>query len=293
MRHRPQQPATRIEFRNEAALHQRPAVRGPAGIQSGDPGAQQDLHEQDQRHDPGGGCEARRRLPMVRQAPQIEAGPDQARQQEQCGAQMGREAEMADIGPRLEPGGHHPPADKTLGTHEKNQHGDAPGVARRNGLAPPEPQKGDGEGEADQAPEIAVAPLPEIDLLERSQIHAGRPVDLGVFRDSLVKFEFRLPIRLGQRRKRADQRFPFGNGQAAFGQPGDAPHRHDAHDHHGDDQQPVRQELGTRFRGRERTMHSATGYGGGRGLTASTIDSIAIARTATLCPLPYVTPSHT
>ena len=88
-------------FGDETAVHAGPAVRNIAGAEARDPGAEHQLDEQGRR--------ARATPQPVRRAglapdpsepPEVERGPDQGREQEQCQQQMRRQPIGADFGPR-------------------------------------------------------------------------------------------------------------------------------------------------------------------------------------------------
>ena len=65
----------------------------------------------------------------------------------------------------------------------------------------------------------------------------------------LVEVERALPVRVGERRDRAADRLPFGDRQAAFGQPGDAADDDHRENERGDEQQQVRKREGPRAAG--------------------------------------------
>src|SRR3546814_15552153 len=60
-------------------------------------------------------------LGILRQHREIARRPDQSRKQEERGQQMGREAEMADVGALREPRCDHPPADRPLQSDKRRQ----------------------------------------------------------------------------------------------------------------------------------------------------------------------------
>ena len=100
----------------------------------------------------------------------------------------------------------------------------------------PEGDERQREGDADEAPEEAVGPLPPEDGLESLERHAG--IDDGVLRDGLVLVEGGEPIGLVERRYRAEQRLPFGDRQPAVGQTHRTADDDHAKDERGDEQQP-------------------------------------------------------
>ncbi len=80
----------------------------------------------------------------------------------------------------------------------------------------PEHDERHGKGDADEAAEKAVRPLPPVDGLEAIERHAG--VDDRIFGDRLVLLEGDEPVGLVERRDGAQQRLPFGDRQPAVGE---------------------------------------------------------------------------
>ena len=99
----------------------------------------------------------------------------------------------------------------------------------RNVAREPEDDEGHEEGGADQPAEKAMRPFPPIDGLELFQAHAA--LDLGIFRDLLIGLESVRPVGLAERRNRAHDRLPLGDGKARIGEPRGA-----ADQDHGDDE---------------------------------------------------------
>jgi hypothetical protein len=95
------------------------------------------------------------------------------------------------------------------------------------------------EGDADQAPEVAVAPLPPEYVLELVKRHA-LVQDL-VLRDLAVGVEFLHPLGVGKRWQRAVDRFPFGDRQARSREPREAADNHHQRDERADGKEPDRQ----------------------------------------------------
>ena len=96
---------------------------------------------------------------------------------------------------------------------------------------PPEPQERQQKDDTDAARDQAMRPFPPIDGLERVQCHAV--IKRAVLRNGLVSFELALPLRLGQRRYDAHDRFPLGDRQAGFGEPRRAADQNDGEHHRG------------------------------------------------------------
>ena len=224
----------------QPVIHQRPAVRDIAGVEPRDPGAEQQLDEQDCARDQGGfGQSGRAALTRPGELPEIERGPDQRGHDEQCEQQVRGQAEMADIGPVDEARHHHVPAEQALAAAEQEQRDQPPAIALGNGPLHREPGEREGEGKADQPADQPVDPFPEEDELILGEVHARRAVDLAIFGGRLVKVEGLLPLFVGQRRDCAADRIPFGDRKPAFGQAGD-PADHDHQEHQpGDEHQPV------------------------------------------------------
>lgn len=66
---------------------------------------------------------------------------------------------------------YHVPAHEALRAAEDEQGEEFKPIARRYCAAEGEPEEGEGESEAKEAPEEAVEPFPEEDLFEVAQIH--------------------------------------------------------------------------------------------------------------------------
>ena len=92
------------------------------------------------------------------------------------------------------PGLDHVPAERALRAAEQQQGDQPPAVAVRDRALPREPGQRQREGEADQPAEQPVHPFPEEDELEVGEVHAGRAVDLPIFRRLLVEIEGALPV---------------------------------------------------------------------------------------------------
>ena len=112
-----------------------PLAPFPAGgdsqacIKSGDPGPQQKLNKQDQTCYSRKLRQSRRHRVDRAQPSQVQRCPDQAAQQDQCGAKVDRQAEVADIGSCLETGGDHPPTEASLQRYQGCQCEEAPEIA--------------------------------------------------------------------------------------------------------------------------------------------------------------------
>lgn len=114
----------------------------------------------------------------------------------------------------LETGLDHPPADEAL---EADQAGDAEQVERHPGRDPAagdEVERGEDEGEADEAAPEAVRPLHEVDLLELVKGHVR--VEQLELRRGTVFFELGLPVGGGHGRKRAGDGSPFRYAESTF-----------------------------------------------------------------------------
>src|SRR5262245_34686602 len=111
---------------------------------------------------------------------------------------MGREAEMADVGPLDEAGLDHEPAQPTLRSAETEERNEFPAIALRNGTLPREPEKREGEDQTDQAADQPVNPFPEEDEFELGEIHSGRAIDFPILRGGLVEVEGVLPLVMRQ-----------------------------------------------------------------------------------------------
>ena len=148
----------------------------------------------------------------LRLAAETEQEPERVAEDQQRHAEMRREPVLADIGAVDEAALHHVPADRALKSAEHEQ-ADQSGQQRARDIArEPEHDEGHEEGGADQPAEKAMRPFPPIDGLEVLQAHAA--LDLGIFRDLLIGLEGLAPVRLAERRDRADDRLPFGDGEA-------------------------------------------------------------------------------
>ncbi|PAV66627.1 hypothetical protein WR25_18695 [Diploscapter pachys] len=223
----------------QRVAHQRPAGEGIAGIEAGGERAIDELDDQRRQREHRGARQSRGRgRGIAVQRHQVERGPDDAGEDGQRGEQMDGEADMADVGTDRQARGDHPPADSPLETTERQQRAEAPAIACRN-LAPHrEPQQRQREGHADQPAPQTVQIFPEEDVLEPGERHIT--VERLIFRDAFVIVEFGLPLRLVQRRDGAADRFPLRDGQAGFGQAGDAADHDHRDDQAGDDEQPSR-----------------------------------------------------
>ena len=126
------------------------------------------------------------------------------------------------------------------------------------------------KGKADQPTEQTVRPFPKEDELKRAETHAL--VDQLIFRNLAIFIKGLLPILICQRRQGPGHGFPFGDGQARFGQAGDATDHHHEEDKTGNRIQPIGnriwagQGLGHAGRiGMQRHIakpHLGSGYGG-------------------------------
>jgi hypothetical protein len=220
---------------NDRAVDQRPGVVAHAGAKPRDEAARRDLHqdepEQRQRHLAG----ARRRHPAPLPA-DPQRHPDDGREDHDGKRQMRRQPVLADRDPVDQAAHHHVPAEHPLRRPERQQR-QQPG--RQHPVDPaggPEAQERDHEGQPDHPPEQPVAPFPPVDHLELGEAHAG--VDEAVLRDLPVFLELRQPLRLVQRRQRAEHRLPLGDRQAGLGEPRGAADDHDGDHQGGDREQP-------------------------------------------------------
>jgi hypothetical protein len=135
------------------------------------------------------------------------------------------------------PGHHHVPAEQPLRSAEREQADDLPAVALGDRAPDPEPQQARAEDEADQPAEQAVGEFPPIDVLECRERHSRRPVDLDIFGGRLVEVESAHPIGVAKRRDGSANWVPFGDRQAAFGEPRDSADDDHRKNHEGDEQQ--------------------------------------------------------
>ncbi len=140
---------------------------------------------------------------------QREALPPHRGEDRQREPEMRGEAELRH--PRIvdEPALHHVPAHRALQPAEHEDAGEPPRMAGRNAAPGDEPQQRQQERRADHPAEQAVEILPPEDALERGQAHPL--VHLLVLRRRLVLGEGLLPLRVGERRQRADDRLPLGD----------------------------------------------------------------------------------
>ena len=167
---------------------------------------------------------------------------------------------MADVGPILEAGFDHVPAERALEPAEDQQPDHLPAVAPGNRPHRREADEPHGEDESDQPSEKTVDELPPVNVLELGQGHARRAVDLAIFRGRPIKGEGVLPIGVGKRRDSAGNGVPLGDREAAFGEAGDAADDDHGEDHRGDQEQQV----GERCRaGSAGTMRRSIGCEGG------------------------------
>ena len=145
------------------------------------------------------------------------------------------EAELRD--PRIvdEPALHHVPAHRALKRSEREDADELRRQTCRDPAPGDEPEQRQQERDSDRAPEQPMAVLPPEDALERVERHAA--VDLAVFGRGLVLGEGLGPLRIGQRRQRADDRLPFGDGEARVREA-----RHAADDNHGEEQRAAREQ---------------------------------------------------
>ena len=211
-----------------------------ARIEAGDPGSEEELHEEDgERGDRRAGHARRAVLARSRELPKVESDPDQGAHDREGEQQVRRKAEMADVRPVDQAGHDHVPAQRALQPAEDEQADELPAIALRDRALRREPDQRQREGHADQAADQPVEPLPEEDELELRQRHSGRPVDLEIFRRLLVELEGMLPVGLRQRRDRAGDGLPLRDRQAAFGQAGDPADHDHQEDQSGDGQEPV------------------------------------------------------
>ena len=218
--------------RHQLPVHQRPVGGDLAGAEAGDPRAEHQLDEQDSERDQRGAGEASgARLRVAGKRAQIERGPQQCRHQEQGQKQMRRQAIGTDFGAAFKARYDHQPADQPLHPAEHEQDSQTRPVARWNLPLPREPQQGQREHQPDDPAEQAVDPFPEEDELEPVQGHSGGGDDFAILGGRLVQIEGVVPVGLGKRRNRPRQRFPLGDAEPAFGQPGD-PADNDHREHH-------------------------------------------------------------
>ena len=104
--------------------------------------------------------------------------------------------------------------------------------------APPEPEERHEKDEPDRPAEQAMEVLPPEDALELGERHAL--VDQLVLGRLPVLVEHRLPVGLGERRDRADERLPLDDRQPGVGEAGDAPDDDHRRDRERADEEPGR-----------------------------------------------------
>ena len=186
--------------RDEPAVHQRPGVVGGAGLQAGDEGTEQDLHEHEQ-HD--------RRCPADIRADRAAAGrpsrssidsatqtsaPKIAIASPRCRASRYWLTSMRSARPERTM---YQPI-KPCSAAQREDAGQPAQQRARHLSGGQEPEERHEEDDADQAAEEAMRPFPPEDGLERVEAHA--PVDVVVLRDLLVLGERLQPVGLRQRR---------------------------------------------------------------------------------------------
>ncbi len=111
---------------------------------------------------------------------------------------------------------HHVPAHRALQSAEDEDAEELPRVTGRNLAARGEPDERREKHETDQTAEEPVDVLPPEDALELGDRH--RVIGQLVLRRLLVLLERLLPICVGERRNRADDRLPLDDRQARSGQ---------------------------------------------------------------------------
>lgn len=228
--------------RKEAFAHQRPGRKGPARVDPGDQRAKKDLHE-GKVHEPGG---KREKLALARTARlhelrlgarQRQRVPGDKAKDREGEPQMRGKTVGGDIDhPPAQPGGNHPPADRTLQPAKNPKAQKPPGPAGRNAAGRPEEKEAHGPDNADHPAKLAVAPFPPEDRLEGGKVHVA--VLKPVFGAGLVLREFHLPVGIAQGWQRAGHRAPFGDRQPAVGQPRQPAHRDHRDDKREKDEKP-------------------------------------------------------
>src|ERR1700709_2489679 len=114
---------------------------------------------------------------------------------------MRGEAKLRDLDPLRQARRHHPPADRALQRAEAEDD-PQPALQLKAQRAAPEKKKERQQiGDADEAAEQPVAPLPPEDGLELVEIHAG--VEFAILRDGLIARKRLTPLRVIQRRQRS------------------------------------------------------------------------------------------
>ena len=149
-----------------------------------------------------------------------EPDPEHRREDREREAEMRGEPELRHARIVDEPALHHVPAHRALQAAQHEDAEELPRIARRNVAAREEPEQRHEEDDADQAPEQPVEVLPPEDALELGERHAL--VHLLVLGRQLVLLERLLPLGLGQRRQRADDRLPLDDRQARMREARDA-----------------------------------------------------------------------
>ena len=152
-----------------------------------------------------------------------DAGIDQQRQHE-----MGGKAVLRNFHPLAQSRCHHPPADRTLQRAETEDQPQPPPEVGAERAAPEKPEKRQQIGNADHAPEQAMAPFPPEDRLELAEIHAG--IEFAILRNPLVALERLLPLLLLERRQRAGHRLPLDDRKPGFGETRRATDQHHQRD---------------------------------------------------------------
>ena len=149
-----------------------------------------------------------------------EPDPEHRREDREREAEVRGQPELRH--PRVvdEPALHHVPAHRALQAAQHEDAEELPRMAGRNVAPRDEPQQRDEKHDADQAPEQAMEVLPPEDALEPGERHPL--VHLPVLGRQLVLLERLLPLGLGQRRQRADDRLPLDDRQARMREPRDA-----------------------------------------------------------------------
>ena len=143
---------------------------------------------------------------------------------------------MADINPLRQAAGDHIPAHKALQAAQREQPQKRRQLRAADFLLREEDNKRNEKHQADNASKKAMPPLPPINEFELGQAHAE--IDQLIFRDLLIFLELGQPISLRERRQRTAYRRPFGNRQAAIGQPREATDQHHQHHKTGNRKQP-------------------------------------------------------
>ena len=143
---------------------------------------------------------------------------------------------MTHLGAILQPRIDHPPADHALQRAQGEDQDRPRAIAGRDRAPPPEDRQYGEQNGADAARDQPMEKLPEIDVLEAFERHAG--VEGAILRNRLVAVERRLPLRVVQGGNRAEDRIPFDDRQAGFGQPRDPADDHDRQHHRRHDEQP-------------------------------------------------------